>query len=45
MFARTDTQFAPWHIIEGNDKDYARLKIMKTVVKELKDFLKDVELN
>lgn len=41
MLQRTDNPFAPWHIIEANDKDYARLKIMKTFVKEMKEFLKD----
>jgi len=41
MFERTNTPHAPWNIIEGNDKDYARLKIMKIFVKEMKAFLKD----
>jgi polyphosphate kinase 2 (PPK2 family) len=41
MFQRTDNPFAPWHIVEGNDKDYARLKIMKIFINEMKEFLKD----
>jgi polyphosphate kinase 2 (PPK2 family) len=41
MFARTDNPFAPWKIIAGDDKEYARLKIMETFVSEMKDFLKN----
>jgi len=40
MFTRTNNPYAEWHIIEGNDKPYARLKIMKTFVKEMSEFLK-----
>ena len=40
MFARTDNPFAQWNIIEADDKDYARLKIMKIFIKEMNDFLK-----
>ncbi|CAF4677179.1 unnamed protein product [Rotaria sp. Silwood1] len=43
MFQRTDNPFAPWNIIEGNDKEYARLKIMKIFVNEMKTFLKNSE--
>lgn len=41
MFQRTNNSFAQWHIVEGNDKDYARLKIMKIFVSEMKEFLKN----
>lgn len=40
MFTRTNNPCAEWHIIEGNDKQYARLKIMKVFVKEMNEFLK-----
>ena len=30
MVARTSTEYAPWHLIEGNDKRYARVKVIKT---------------
>ena len=30
MLARTDTDYAPWIIVEGNDKKYARLKVLKS---------------
>lgn len=28
MFRQTDTAFAPWHVIEAEDKRFARMKIM-----------------
>lgn len=37
MFRLTNTDYAPWHIIEGNDKHFARIKIMKKFIKHLKD--------
>lgn len=30
MLDRTNTDFAPWIIVEGNDKKYARIKVLKT---------------
>ena len=35
MLQKTSTEFAPWHIIEGNDKKYARIKVLKEVRKAL----------
>jgi polyphosphate:AMP phosphotransferase len=32
MLARTSTDFAPWTVIESNDKWYARVKALKTVI-------------
>ena len=32
MFEKTDTEAAPWTIIEGNWKWWARIKVLKTVV-------------
>lgn len=32
MLVRTNTEHAPWTIVEGNNKYYARLKILKTVI-------------
>ena len=31
MFRQTDTAFAPWHVIEAEDKRFARIKIMDIV--------------
>ncbi len=33
MLNKTSTDHAPWHIIEGDDKEFARLKIIKTILK------------
>ena len=33
MFQLTSTEFAPWHIIESNDKQYGRIKALKTIIR------------
>lgn len=43
MVARTSSEFAPWHMIEGNDKRYARIKILKLLCEALKERLKDAK--
>lgn len=35
MLQKTSTAFAPWHVLESNDKKYARMKALKTVIKEI----------
>lgn len=40
MFKRTSTDHAPWHVIPGNFKWYARVKVLKTVVHKLQKELK-----
>ena len=35
MFEKTDTDYAPWTIIEGNWKWWARIKALKTVVNRI----------
>lgn len=35
MFEKTSTEHAKWNIIEGNDKQFARIKIMKKYIKKL----------
>jgi polyphosphate kinase 2 (PPK2 family) len=32
MLARTDQPYAPWTVIEGNSKRYARVKVVETVI-------------
>lgn len=32
MLLRTSTDYAPWIVVEGNDKYYARVKVLQTVV-------------
>ncbi|MDO4944446.1 MAG: polyphosphate:AMP phosphotransferase [Ruminococcus sp.] len=41
MVKRTSTEFAPWVVIEGNDKKYARIKALKTICKRLEERLKN----
>ncbi|MBQ1310525.1 MAG: phosphate--AMP phosphotransferase [Blautia sp.] len=41
MLQKTNTAFAPWHILESNDKKYARIKALKIVVKALKKACKE----
>jgi len=36
MVERTDTKRAPWTIVEGNDKKFARIKILETVCARLR---------
>ncbi|MBI5444896.1 MAG: polyphosphate:AMP phosphotransferase, partial [Deltaproteobacteria bacterium] len=31
MIDRTSTEIAPWTLVEANDKNYARVKILKTL--------------
>jgi polyphosphate:AMP phosphotransferase len=35
MVARTSTEIAPWTLVEGNDKNFARIKILKTLAELL----------
>lgn len=39
MLERTSTEFAPWYMIEANDKKFARVKVVKTVCDRLKNSL------
>ena len=41
MLLRTSTDYAPWVVVEGNDKYYARIKVLKTVVDAIEDRLKE----
>ena len=43
MLIRTSTTYAPWIIVEGNDKRYARVKVLKTVVNALEKKIKEVK--
>ena len=40
MIQKTSTDFAPWHILESNDKRYARIKALRTVIDEIEKRLK-----
>jgi polyphosphate kinase 2 (PPK2 family) len=36
---RTSTRYAPWTVIEGNSKLYARIKALKTVIQSVEKHL------
>ena len=40
MVERTSTRLAPWTLVEGDDKLYARLKIIETLVNRLEQTVK-----
>jgi polyphosphate kinase 2 (PPK2 family) len=40
MVARTSTRIAPWTLIEGNDKNFARVKVLTTLAGRMEDRLR-----
>ena len=42
MLRLTSSQYAPWHIIESDDKRYARIKALRIINEELEAKLKDL---
>ncbi len=43
MLVRTSTTYAPWIVVEGNDKYYARVKVLRTVVDALEKKIEEVK--
>lgn len=43
MLVRTSTTYAPWIVVEGNCKYYARVKVLKTVVDALEQKIRQVK--
>lgn len=41
MLMRTSTDYAPWVVVEGNDKYYARIKVLRTVAEAIEARLKE----
>ena len=41
MVARTSTRIAPWTLVEANDKNFARIKVLRTLADQLEDRLRD----
>lgn len=39
MLVRTDTEYAPWIVVEGQDKKYARIKVLQEFIKQAKSYL------
>lgn len=44
MIERTDSDFAPWTIIEGHDKRYATVKVFKTFMNQLRQALEKKQI-
>ena len=42
MIVRTSTRHAAWTLVEGNDKPYARIKVLRTISDALNEALKGV---
>ena len=40
MVDRTSTEIAPWTLVEANDKNFARIKILKTLCQRIEEALK-----
>jgi polyphosphate kinase 2 (PPK2 family) len=37
MLERTDTLAAPWHVVAGEDKRFARVQVVRTVCRAIED--------
>ncbi|WP_087972344.1 polyphosphate kinase 2 family protein [Oceanobacillus rekensis] len=44
MLRKTDQDHAPWIVVEGNNKRYARIKVLKKTVKQVENYLKDASI-
>jgi polyphosphate kinase 2 (PPK2 family) len=40
MLERTDTPYAPWSLVEGDSKRWARVKVAETVIRSIEDGLR-----
>ena len=43
MLQKTNTQYAPWHVLESTDKKYARIKALKIIIKAIEKKLAEVK--
>ena len=43
MIDRTSTNSAPWTLVEANDKNFARVKILRAVCERLERALNDAK--
>ncbi|MET0094095.1 MAG: hypothetical protein ABW120_11200, partial [Sedimenticola sp.] len=41
MVIRTSTEYAPWYLIPGDDKPFARIEVLRTVCERISEALKD----
>ena len=42
MIDRTSTEIAPWILVEANDKNYARIKVLKTLCQRIEEKLAEL---
>jgi polyphosphate kinase 2 (PPK2 family) len=42
MVDRTSTMHAPWTLVEANNKDFARIKVLKTLCDSIETKLKEL---
>ena len=42
MIERTSTAVAPWHLVPGDDKRFARVEVLRTVCDQLEERLRDL---
>ena len=40
MFEKTDTKNAPWILVEGDNKHYARVKVLTAAIQHIKKEIK-----
>ena len=40
MVDRTSTEIAPWTLVEANDKNFARIKILRTLCRQIETAMK-----
>jgi PPK2 family polyphosphate:nucleotide phosphotransferase len=45
MFRETSTEYCPWHIVDTDNKDEARIKVLQIIVDECKDIKNWTEKN
>lgn len=43
MLVRTSTTYAPWTVVEANSKQYARVKVLETVVNAIEERLEEMK--
>ena len=41
MLARTDTPNAPWELVEGDSKRFARVRVLETVIARIEAGMRD----
>jgi polyphosphate kinase 2 (PPK2 family) len=43
MFAKTDHQLAPWHVVSGEQKRWGRVTVLETLVERIEQGIKTFE--